>query len=65
MMYRFFVAEENRSEQTIVVTGDDVNHIRNVLRMAPGEKVVVSCGKGSRQCEIRIPVFPSPAWLHR
>ena len=53
MMHRFFVAEENRSEQTIVVTGDDVNHIRNVLRMAPGEKVVVSCGKGvDYECEI-------------
>ena len=52
-MHRFFVAEENRSEQTIVVTGDDVNHIRNVLRMDPGEKVVVSCGKGvDYECEI-------------
>lgn len=53
MMHRFFVAEENRSEHTIVVAGDDVNHIRNVLRMAPGEKVVVSCGKGvDYECEI-------------
>lgn len=52
-MYRFFVAEENRREETILVTGDDVNHIRNVLRMTPGERVVVSFGKGvDYECEI-------------
>lgn len=52
-MYRFFVAEENRQEERILITGDDVNHIRNVLRMAPGERVVVSCGKGvDYECEI-------------
>lgn len=52
-MYRFFVAEENHREGTIVITGDDVNHIRNVLRMSPGEKVVISTGKGvDYECEI-------------
>lgn len=52
-MYRFFVAEENRREEMILITGDDVNHIRNVLRMMPGENVVVSFGKGvDYECEI-------------
>ena len=32
-MHRFFVPEENRTENEIVIHGDDVNHIRNVLRM--------------------------------
>ncbi len=45
-MYRFFVPEENVREQEIRITGDDVNHIKNVLRMKAGEKVVVSCGQG-------------------
>ncbi|MBO5073165.1 MAG: 16S rRNA (uracil(1498)-N(3))-methyltransferase [Eubacterium sp.] len=45
-MYRFFVPEENVHEQEIRITGDDVNHIKNVLRMKAGEKVVVSCGQG-------------------
>lgn len=45
-MYRFFVPEENVHEQEILITGDDVNHIKNVLRMEMGEKVVVSCGQG-------------------
>lgn len=53
-MYRFFVPEENIRENEIIVTGDDVNHIRNVLRMTPGEEVVVSCGKGTDYiCTIR------------
>lgn len=53
IMHRFFVAEENQRENGIVVTGDDVNHIRNVLRMSLGEKLVVSCGKGvDYECEI-------------
>ena len=30
-MHRFFVPEENRTENEIVIHGDDVNHIRNVL----------------------------------
>ena len=52
-MHRFFVPEENRTENEIVIHGDDVNHIRNVLRMTKGEKVMVSCGKGvDYECEI-------------
>ena len=52
-MHRFFVPEENRTENEIVIHGDDVNHIRNVLRMTKGEKVMVSGGKGvDYECEI-------------
>lgn len=45
-MYRFFVPAEQIGEDRAEITGDDVNHIRNVLRMAPGEKVVISSGQG-------------------
>lgn len=45
-MYRFFVPEENLRERQIIITGDDVNHIKNVLRMNVGEQVAISCGKG-------------------
>lgn len=44
-MHRFFVPEENRTENEIVIHGDDVNHIRNVLRMTKGEKIMVPVGK--------------------
>ena len=45
-MYRFFVPEENLQGGQAIIQGDDVNHIRNVLRMTVGERVTISCGKG-------------------
>lgn len=45
-MYRFFVPQENVMGEKIAINGDDVNHIKNVLRMESGEKIVVSCGQG-------------------
>lgn len=41
-MYQFFVEENQVQNDRIVVIGEDVNHIVNVLRMKPGEKVRVS-----------------------
>ncbi len=44
-MYRFFVDEGQIFQDEIIITGPDVNHIKNVLRMRPGEKVLVSDGQ--------------------
>lgn len=44
-MYRFFVEESQISEDVVIITGADVNHIKNVLRMKPGETVLVSNGQ--------------------
>lgn len=53
-MYRFFVPEENVRETEIDITGSDVNHIKNVLRMKQGERLVLSCGKGvDYECTIQ------------
>ena len=41
-MYQFFVDEQQVQQDQIVITGQDVNHIGNVLRMIPGEKVRIS-----------------------
>lgn len=41
-MYQFFVPDENIGQETIRITGADVNHIGHVLRMKPGEKIRVS-----------------------
>ena len=38
-MYQFFVKPEQISDRDITITGSDVNHIKNVLRMKPGERV--------------------------
>lgn len=43
-MFRFFVAPEQIVGDRVMVTGEDVNHMKNVLRMKPGEKVRISNG---------------------
>ena len=52
-MYHFFVEKEQVGEQLVTITGPDVNHIKNVLRMKPGEVIGVS-ERGGRAllCEI-------------
>lgn len=46
-MYHFFVSPEQIGEDEIRITGPDVNHIGNVLRMRPGEKICVSDGQNA------------------
>ena len=45
-MYRFFAEPFRIGEKEIVLKGPDVNHIRNVLRMRPGEEILVGDGEG-------------------
>ena len=45
-MYQFFVDDAQIGKEFITITGSDVNHIRNVLRMKPGEIIRVSNHKG-------------------
>ncbi|MBB5264526.1 16S rRNA (uracil1498-N3)-methyltransferase [Catenibacillus scindens] len=45
-MPRFFVKPDQVDDTSIVITGNDVNHIKNVLRMRCGEEVSVSDGQG-------------------
>ena len=46
-MPRFFVSPDSVRENEIEITGIDVNHIKNVLRMQPGESVEVCDGQGT------------------
>lgn len=48
-MYRFFVEPSQIQDKRIVITGRDVNHIKNVLRMKIGEEIAVSNGLDSRE----------------
>ena len=41
-MYHFFVEPKAIEDKRITITGKDVNHIKNVLRMKPGEEISVS-----------------------
>ena len=51
-MYNFFVEESARTGETFQITGADYNHIRNVLRMHPGDVFLVSCGGQSHLCRL-------------
>ena len=42
-MYRFFADRSQIEDGLVHITGEDVQHIRNVLRMRPGETVLISC----------------------
>ena len=46
-MNRFFVDVDGRDIGTdISITGGDVNHIKNVLRLKVGQEITVSNGRG-------------------
>ena len=48
-MYQFFVEPSQIQGTRIVITGNDVNHIKNVLRMQPGEEIAVSNGEDGKE----------------
>lgn len=50
-MYHFFVDKKNISGHTIIIEGNDYNHIKNVLRMREGEEI--SVGNGEDENEYR------------
>ncbi len=45
-MHRFFVNEDQINNNQVFITGIDVNHIKNVLRMKIDDKIVISNGQG-------------------
>lgn len=45
-MHHFFTTPAQIGEETVWIEGPDVRHIRNVLRMKPGEELLVSDGEG-------------------
>ena len=48
-MHLFYVEEENinRESSLVTITGEDVNHIKNVLRLKQNEKITVCNGQGT------------------
>ena len=52
-MYQFFVESGQIGKDSVMIDGSDVNHIKNVLRMKPGEKIRISGPAGENYfCEI-------------
>ena len=50
-MYQFFVEpyQINVNDKSVIILGNDVNHIKNVLRMRVGEEIAVSNGQDGRE----------------
>ncbi len=52
-MYRFYIEPSQKQGDIIEIMGEDVNHIRNVLRMKNGEKFMLCDGAGTDYlCEL-------------
>ena len=52
-MHHFFVTPEQVEDAVIYIEGSDVNHMKNVLRMRPGERVEISDGNNLKYlCEV-------------
>lgn len=46
-MNRFFVDDPGAfSDRSVVITGEDVNHVKNVLRLKENDELIVSNGRG-------------------
>lgn len=43
-MYHFFVSPSQIYDTCVIITGDDVNHIKNVIRLKTGDEISVSNG---------------------
>ena len=54
-MYQFFIEPSAVEKETVEITGPDVNHIKNVLRMHVGERIAAVNETEGRKylCEIR------------
>ncbi len=48
-MYQFFVDPEQIQGNRIIISGKDVNHIKNVLRMKTGEEINVKTGMDGKE----------------
>lgn len=46
-MHRFFVPKDQITDNIIIITGSDVNHINNVLRLEEGSNIEVFDGAGN------------------
>lgn len=52
-MYHFYTDRSNIGMNQITLGGEDVNHIKNVLRMKPGEELIICDGEGTdHYCKI-------------
>lgn len=56
-MYQFFVEPSQIQDKKIIITGSDVNHMKNVLRMKVGEEIAVRNGVDGKEYRCGIEAF--------
>ncbi len=56
-MNQFFVESSQINDKNIIILGNDVNHIKNVLRMKVGEELAVSNGVDGKEYRCEITAF--------
>lgn len=56
-MYQFFVEPSQIQDKRIIITGSDVNHIKNVLRLKTGEEIAVKNGVDGKEYRCGIEAF--------
>jgi len=53
-MHRFYIQKDQIKDNEITITGSDVNHLKNVLRLKVGEKIGIFDGfQNNYLCEIK------------
>lgn len=53
-MYKFFVKENQIEDKKVKITGEDVNHIKNVLRLQKGETIQVCSTDTAKSYVVKI-----------
>lgn len=56
-MYQFFVEPSQIQGKKVIITGSDVNHMKNVLRMKTGEEIAVKNGVDGKEYRCGIEEF--------
>ncbi len=56
-MYQFFVEPSQIQDKKVIITGGDVNHMKNVLRMKVGEEIAVRNGVDGKEYRCGIEEF--------
>lgn len=56
-MYQFFVSPDQIQGMKAYIRGNDVNHIKNVLRMKIGEEISLSNGEDGKEYRVGISAF--------
>lgn len=64
-MLHLFATPEDTEGDLLRITGPEVNHIRNVMRLKPGEEISVSIGGDGREYRYGIEDFEADAVLCR